>query len=309
MSTPRSRSLIDVLEKDYVPVRGIVAGTENRYRHTLEVCARMLGRKRIGVKHLNAKVCGTILRRMEAKGYAPATVYLAASTLLSLAKFLHDEGQIEKVPHFRLPVVPEQSPVAWSYEELARLNRACSQARHYIGRVRSNVFWSALHQVAFETACRINELMQLEWTDIDFQTRIVIFRAETRKGQRAPHPEKLSPETIETLLKMKKHATHNVVFWIPFTFRTLQKRYVRLLKMAKLPADRDHGFHCLRRTGVTWFSHFGGMAQDMLGHADPKTAKRYLDPRFAFVNPDRPCDIVPKPGMAQEPLRVGAGSG
>lgn len=137
--------------------------------------------------------------------------------------------------------------------------------------------------VALKTGVRFGELIALEWSDIDFQEKVLIVRQAIVRGRLGSTKSNkirhipLTEEVCQILLaKAKKRG---FVFTDGNNKPLKHRHYLRLLKKACEKAGlREIGWHVLRHT---FASHLAGnnapmkAIQEMLGHSDIVTTMRY----------------------------------
>jgi integrase len=67
-----------------------------------------------------------------------------------------------------------------------------------------------------------------------------------------------------------------------------------------LPTDREHSFHCIRKTGASFADAAGADASKLLGHSSRSVTERhYLDPSIA--KRDHAVDFLFRPGDPEPP--------
>ncbi|MBI3192951.1 MAG: tyrosine-type recombinase/integrase [Ignavibacteriae bacterium] len=149
--------------------------------------------------------------------------------------------------------------------------------------------------VALYTGLRLGELINLQWSDIDFLNRIVLVRSregfttKSRKNRTVP----LNDMVYNLFLNMKESASSELVFhsrgkrlseiWVSKTF----KMYVRKAGLN----ERLH-FHSLRHTFASWLVQEGVSlyeVQKLLGHSNISVTQVY-----AHLQPERLHDTVNK---------------
>jgi len=132
------------------------------------------------------------------------------------------------------------------------------------------------------TGCRLSEILNLEWTDIDLNNRTITirnkvnFKTKSGKIRRIPISDKLL-----VVIKEMNIITHGGYIFrneldLPFTKDAITKRFKNILKNAALP-DYFH-FHCLRHTFITNLIKKGVsiyLVKELAGHADIKTTIGY----------------------------------
>lgn len=130
--------------------------------------------------------------------------------------------------------------------------------------------------IALTTGARRNEILELEWRDIDFNRNRITYR-DTKNGdtRTAPMMESVKAE----LLKLREVPRLNV----PFVFARkdgkkpmeMKKHWERAFKTAEL---EDFRFHDLRHTAASYLAMSGASLLDIaqiLGHRTMDMVKRY----------------------------------
>ncbi len=175
-------------------------------------------------------------------------------------------------PAQRIDKFKEEKRDRWlNREELPRLARAIDRD--------PNVYVRAAMWMYLLTGLRRSELLQLQWSDIDFD-RKEIKLLDTKAGR--PHYVPLSTEAIE-LIKTIPRLDDN-----PFIFPgarkgkplvNISKPWLRIRKEAKV---QDVRLHDLRRTVGSWLAQSGKslhLIGRVLGHSNATTTQIYA--RFA----------------------------
>lgn len=180
------------------------------------------------------------------------------------------------MPAVVLPPASEAQPIAWTLDELERLEVAARRYPGKIGGIPGAVFMPALIAVAIDTGERIEAISQLEACDIDLVRHRVNFRRETRKGKRRASNKAITSATaasVAMLMQLRPERPFG-----PVQHYSLYRHLGLILAMAGLPIDRSRKFHCLRKTHATHLHIQGGDATASLDHDDPKTTWRhYID--------------------------------
>jgi integrase/recombinase XerD len=178
------------------------------------------------------------------------------------------EGQIVRVPQRRvektvLPVYSEQHLSRIMEYRPSTLNDQ---------RVRT------LFILAADTGCRISELTNLQRDKIDFEKCNAKVYGKGRKERMVP----FSPETRRIVLGWLRTHEHDYVFptrtGTPISVRNAERDLATMLKKLGIPPARMI-FHAARRTFATaWLKNGGDLLtlQQVLGHADLDTTRRYL---------------------------------
>lgn len=158
--------------------RGIRISTKKRYRpvfaHFREFC------QPLRVHHWNQVNKNVVLNYgsfLEARGYAPRTVYLELTTIKQILKYLIDEGHLLPTQSFRLRLSkPTSSDVhCYSLEEVQAI-------LEFVGS-RRRMAW--LHRIlmglAF-TGLRVQELASLKWSDISSDCSTIHLKDEGHRS-------------------------------------------------------------------------------------------------------------------------------
>lgn len=206
---------------------------------------------------------------------AGGTVRGEAEKLLVIWKWASAEVGLP-MPMVKLPPMSETQPIAWTLEELQRLEESAARYPGKVGGIPGCVFMPALIAVAFDTGERIEAISQLEAVDINLRRLVVNFRRETRKGKRRGSSKVITAETGKRLRKLLALRPDRP--FAPVQYPTLYRHLGLILAMAGLPIDRSRKFHCLRRTHATHLLLQGGNPTVSLDQASPETTWRhYID--------------------------------
>jgi site-specific recombinase XerD len=140
------------------------------------------------------------------------------------------------------------------------------------------------------TGCRLNEILNLQWKDIDLNERIIHirnkedFRTKTGKSRLIPFGGKLY-SVISKMLQIdnnviKFHSPDAYLFSKPFNGKYSDSytthRFKHYIRKADLP-EKYH-FHCLRHTFITNCIKSGinvNFVQALAGHSELKTTLGY----------------------------------
>lgn len=280
-------TLQQLLDDFYAPLNGISDRTIRIYGFTIGAYAEFLGCEPTVEEHFDELTLAKFLsHRLRTR--AVGTAAKDRSQLHALSTFAVKRG-LCKWPQMRRIVVPERVPRAWLIDEFRRLLVACEGEHGEIVGVPASKWFHAILQTAYWTGERVGGLLALEWTDVEPQA--VVFRAETRKGQRADIYRPIPPECYEAIQAIK--AKRKLVFDWDRSYTLIWHRLGRICERAGLPNDRMSKFHRVRKTCASYYKRGGGDPQTMMGHSSPAVTRRYLDPRI--VSPDTSApDVLPK---------------
>ncbi len=227
------------------------------------------------LEDLNVKaVAETFVSRLEAKGYAPQTVYDKFAKVVSFLKWAEAEYGVKRLVTLKDgPAKPRISGSSdagkkdpYTKEELDALNRLSTEDERLI--------WMFLLQ----TGCREQEWAHAEWSDLDLKNRLFHIRAKNgftpkdKTDRTDPFGQKLADA-------LKPRKAVGLVFGnngLP------QRHLLRVLKKRAEEAGLDpkkcvlhrfrHTFACMHlRAGVDIKT-----VSDWLGHSDLATTAIYL---------------------------------
>ncbi|QDU74450.1 site-specific tyrosine recombinase XerC [Bremerella volcania] len=254
---------------------------------------------------------------------APETPNKYARNIKAIWRYAKRKGAIDYLPDVdRLPT-PKHARKTWTPAEFDRLLTAASQLPGDFGGVPAAVFWRAIIMVVTNTASRINAIMQLKVSDVDFEREKISIDHDHTKDN-ADHRPPLLPVTAEAIRQLlacrpAKRSDRLFACW-PYdehadrNWDTLRDHYKKLLAQAELPASRKFLFHCLRAYTLTRIAAKYGIeaARQFVKHSSLSVTMAYIDfdqiegtvdikqvfPEFSGTRPPTP----PAPGGPQ--LRV-----
>ncbi len=178
------------------------------------------------------------------EGRTADTVRAEISKLCAFARWLGVD------PELTLPRKVHRPPTEWSCQELHRLFAAARSTSRIIYGVPGSIYWPALLGVACDAGERIRTIVGIEWGDIDFVRRSVMYRAELCEGDAADNCCcTLSRRTVKDLLLLRASGVER-----PFRLgceSTRWKAYKTLLEDAGLPSDRRSKLHRLCRANMS----------------------------------------------------------
>ena len=290
-----NQKLVEFFDQHYLPLRlrSRSQNTVRLYRHTFRKFAEFLGRP-AKLSDLTDSVVSRLLSWCREKELSPRTANKLRDQLLAIWRFACRKGVVRVWPDVEPEPEPERIPQAWSPQQLEALFAAIRQTRGWVGKIRADLFWNALHLVLFDTAERIGAVMRLTWGNVDLDSGWVRFPAETRKGGKRDRAYRIDRETIEALRLILIPWRDDVFTW-PYDASYIYARYKRVLKRAGLPFDRESMFHRMRRTTASMYELAGGNATDLLGHSSRSVTKKYLDPKIC--QRDHAIDRLPRPWL------------
>jgi integrase len=238
-------------------------------------------------------------------GISPATV---AKKLRSLKRFFNlavQRKQLEENPlkFVKVPKVPQQEVKIYTKEEIRRMIKAASQIQK-----ESSLDWDILISLAITTGMRKSELLNLVWSDIDFDEMVIEvtpkentpetweWQIKDTDRRRLPLTENVSHQLIQ--LQNRRPEGYAYVFappsrcdhilkvlrpkgkWTLSSARncvvnTFTKNFNKILATANV---RKGTFHDIRKTAIThWFRR--GLREyevmSLAGHAKFSTTHKF----------------------------------
>jgi integrase/recombinase XerD len=220
----------------------------------------------------------------EARGQSPATVARRLSALASFYGYAVEEGVIPRSPlaHVRRPKVATDSPsTGFAREELAAILVAAE--RRTASRQGQRNF--ALLCLLAYTGCRVGEVLSADVTDLDTERGHRVLRIRRKGGARARVA--LAPVVSRALDAYLAGRSTGPLF-VTSSGRRLDEpaawRMVRsAARAAELATAGRVNPHSFRHAFVTLARDAGAPLEDVqvaVGHADPRTTRRYDRARY-----------------------------
>jgi hypothetical protein len=189
---------------------------------------------------------------------SPRTVKQRMLTARTLWRVAYKRGlcsqappALEDLPTIRLAT---EDPVAWSIEEFRLILETSLEARPV--RWWTSSHWFTILSCYFVTVERYSALASCEKSHLDSSNCLRVLGRSTKTGTPGTHS---LPQWLADMIRRLPPIPDDAAAWkrsllwpMPFNLATMRRHYRRdILLPAGLPADRDHLFHCLRRTGIT----------------------------------------------------------
>lgn len=211
-------------------------------------------------------------------GLSPVTVNTKLKPIRTMFNFLEDEGLIDRNPCARIRKVkePEKEITVLSVDDMKRLLAAPNQ-KTYAG-FRDYVIINVL----IDSFCRINEVLTLKKSDINFaQDSIYIDEviAKSRRGRTVPL-QRRTMRLLQELIKECGEFTSEYVFLTNYGGPLRDDRFRDRLKgyAKKVGIDLRVHPHLFRHTSATLFLENGGTERylaEIMGHSDLRMVARY----------------------------------
>lgn len=228
-------------------------------------------------------------RRMKV---SEATVNKDRRSLLCLWRCAADNDLADwpkRIPSCR---EPKRVPHTFTFEELKRLVAAAQL-------MPNPAWWRSLLLFLWDSSARISAALSVRLTDIDFDCRSVILRAESSKTLMA-QVVSVADDTLAAIRAncLARDASQPVWPW-RFHSRRLFIYFRKLAKYANVTLPRGKCFHSLRRSSASAIAHDPTLgvdvAQKQLGHSTQQVTMRYIGEQPGGLASLRICDHLPRP--------------
>jgi integrase len=290
--------LTTFLNSVYVPLklRGRSPESVRLLRHAIRQFSLHLGRDATLEDFDDLTVSQFLAVR--ASKLSPNSVARERSGLLALWNLAQARGLLRLRPLVAPELIPEQTPRAFTADELGRLWTSCGQVRGWVGPVPAPVWFQALLGVLFYSGERITAVLRVEKEA--WQRPWLAVPAEARKGSRKPATYQLPDHVADLIDQVSRHDQPQLFFW-PASDTALRERWKVITRRAGLGDGPEVQFHALRRSFASHVQAAGGSARDALGHSSEKVTRRYLDPRITQAGQPAPWQLLPRIWVADEP--------
>lgn len=184
--------------------------------------------------------------------------------------------------NFNQMITPEKEMLSMNQEEIQKLINVIDEEKF------KNIVLFGLY-----TGCRLNEILNIQWKDLDFKEKAIIirnkanFKTKTGKIRNIP----ISEELFNILLKMKRSDGDSTIIRLyseddyifgnkcnkVYSKSYISRKFKTYTRKANLP-DKFH-FHCLRHTALTQLAMNGVSMykmKEIAGHSCLKTTEHYI---------------------------------
>lgn len=271
--------------------------SEAEYRTTINKFGEWLERPAT-VSDLNKKsVRGYLKHRIQSR--SEATAKKDRQQLLAMWRWAWDEELVDTLPRGIPKIeVPTKRVRAWKPSEVAAILQAAESWP--VEKDWGPREWSALLLTIYDSAERISALLRCPLDGFDARERSLWIPASARKGRAADQLASLHETTVEAIETMiaGRRGTSDRLFSYWGCYRTLLRRFERLLDSAGVDRAQRKLFHDLRRTSftLTWAALGKDAARDQCGHT-ADLSRFYLDHSLlADLRPgQRVADAIVRP--------------
>lgn len=218
------------------------------------------------IKKVSKTTVNIELRTLKAiLNYAVKSLYMTENPLMQVKPFS----------------IPQKERLSFNKDEIDLVLRTITNEK-----IKNIVIFALL------TGCRLGEILNVQWSDIDFQERILIIRNKptfkTKSGKIREIP--ISDNLFKLLKHLKDTNNQNNIIKLYENdcyifnkkgFRYNQNYITRSFKkyLRKAGIDERYHFHCTRHTFLTQLAAQGVSIyhlKEIAGHSDVKTTEIYL---------------------------------
>lgn len=234
--------------------------------------APVLGKKTVA--ELATNDIEKIKKKMLKEGKSAQTIKHVLTLVKRLVNFAAKMGYVESIPatlHFDMPVVDNKVTENLTSEQMAKLLQVLDEEEDKI--------FASLIRLALFTGMRRSALLNLQWTDLDFERNIITLRGDVAKKKKTEYIP-MNEKAKEILLAVPRTTS-------PYVFPGRDKDKPRanitaILKRVKEKAGLPENFrplHGLRHSFASWLANSGQVSmyelQKLLTHSSPLMTQRY----------------------------------
>lgn len=215
-----------------------------------------------------------IKKKMLKEGKSAQTIKHVLTLVKRLVNFAAKMGYVESIPatlHFDMPAVDNKVTENLTSEQMAKLLQVLDEEEDKI--------FASLIRLALFTGMRRGALLNLQWTDLDFERNIITLRGDVAKKKKTEYIP-MNEKAKEILLAVPRTTSPYV-----FPGRDNDKPRVNItdiLKRVKEKAGMPENFrplHGLRHSFASWLANSGQVSmyelQKLLTHSSPLMTQRY----------------------------------
>jgi len=228
---------------------------------------------RLPLDQVRGQAVDRILADLARKGLSPKTRRNVRATLRKILQSAVDWGVLPAVPPLQKIRVPDPAWDHYTAEEASQLFQAARTPEE-----------RALLVFAIHTGARAGEQIAIEWGDIDFFNRRIVFRRSCVRGRVGPTKsgrERWVPltRTLEAALKSLQHLKGKLVFCNPDgSGLTIDQLHERLWSASRRAGLRKVRWHDLRHSFASQLAVAGvpiPQIQQWMGHRSIQMTMRY----------------------------------
>lgn len=244
---------------------------DDRIRYNLHI-APALGAKTIS--ELTVHDIDKLRAKLEKDGKAPQTVRHILTLIKRLLNFALQKGYVESLPgrlHITMPTVDNKVTENITQEQAQQLLKALDEEQ--------DQDMASLVRLALFTGMRRSALLNLQWSDLDFERGFITLRGDVAKKKKT-ETIPMNPQARAVLAGVTRT---NSPYVFPGKYADKPRTNLSpLLKRVRAKAGLPKSFrplHGLRHSFASWLASSGKVSmyelQKLLTHSSPQMTQRY----------------------------------
>ncbi len=255
--------------------------TKDSYRHDLEAFRDYLDQNELDVLKIDLQHLENYSEYLQkVKKYAEATQSRRLQLVKYFFKYLHEGAKL--IPEnpsttLKLPKLPERDPVTLSISQAKKMLNIIEKEKNNFLRLRDK----AIVLTFLNSGLRVGELANIKLSDVDFFCKNNYFFV-IGKGNK----ERKVVFSKDTMVAIKEYMLIRPKVNSDYLFLSTRKQKISVstiqymvYKYLEKAGFKGYSVHKLRSTSATIMSEQGVQIhdiQEVLGHKDTKTTKRYV---------------------------------
>jgi len=276
--------LRELLIERFAPQKDICDRTVLMYLATLARFKDFLGREPV-VDDLDDLTVAKFIRwrrttqHSKWKKIGPASLAKDSAQIRTLWNWLakkrwkRSNGELIDFPDYARPKVPKPVPKAYKADELAKLVEAARHRKGLICGKPACWYWTTKLQAMFQTGERIGAVLELRWSEVDFERNTLTFLAATRKGHRETITRPITADLAKMLATQKGLPEARVWPWLDD--REPLSIYPSLKVLCRTAGVPYKPFHSIRKSTASYLKRAGISAKKQLGHSSEEMAETH----------------------------------
>lgn len=245
---------------------------DDRIRYNLHVAPAIGGKS---IPDLSVNDLDKLKAKMEKAGKSPQTVKHVLMLVKRLMNFALRKGYVDFIPgalqHMELPVVDNKLTENITHDQAQKLLQALDEEPDQVQ--------ASIVRLAMFTGMRKGALLNLKWSDLDFERGFITLRGDVaKKGKTEIIP--MNDEARKVLEAIPKSASEYVFpgRYDDKPLTNISPMLKRVREKAGLP-DSFRPLHGLRHSFASWLASSGQVSmyelQKLLTHSSPQMTQRY----------------------------------
>lgn len=275
LSSPEPITLIHFLLSEYALYKPVSKGTIEQLQYAISRFDKYLGRESTLDDLKDETVSNFLVWCEHTMKYMPKTIKNTRGAILSIWNYAFDEFHVPaKHQRIRKIKVSLPNPKAWDFQEVSLWmeGAAIFADQTYANGIRKTDWWQCFGALAYESAMRGCDLMDLEFNSIDHRQMVSIIQKKTGDAQVV----QLSDNCMHFINKIRD-PERRVILDFPHSDKHFYDEFYRINEAVGLKGQPKY----FRRSAATHAENAQpGAAKKILGHRTHGLAeKHYIDRR------------------------------